>query len=109
MPPEDGADTIATWVAPSGGSPPASGEEVEMHRRVTQMLIGLVLFGGGVPALASPQESDTSSKLLGTWRLVSATYGVPGDQFHYVPQGLVHLKHITPTHFTVITYEAQSK
>jgi hypothetical protein len=80
-----------------------------MHRTVTRTLTSLVLFVGGVAALASPPELDTKGKLLGTWRLVSATYGAPGDQLHYVPQGLVHLKHLTPTHFTVVTYETQSR
>ena len=85
-----------------------------MHRIGTRMLTGVALLVAGVVASAAPHEPATNGSLVGTWRLVSATYGNPGgkeirDWIHYVPQGVVHLKHITPTHFTVVTYEAQSK
>jgi hypothetical protein len=80
-----------------------------MHRTGIRMLIGLVLLAGGVVALAAARDPGSGAHLVATWRLVSATYGPPGDQFNYVPKELVHLKHVTPTHFTVVTYEVSSK
>src|SRR5438094_664899 len=85
-----------------------------MHRIGVRMLLGLVLLAAGIAANAAPNEPDHKGTLVGTWRLVSATYGDPGgkeirDWIHYVPEGVVHLKHITPTHFTVITYEVPSR
>jgi hypothetical protein len=85
-----------------------------MQRIGTRMLIGLTLLLAGVLAHAAPNEPDTRGNLVGSWRLVSATYGNPGgkegrDWIHYVPEGMVHLKHITPTHFTVVTYEVPTK
>jgi hypothetical protein len=83
------------------------------------VLIGLALLaaGSGHPGLvarAAPHGANPTVNLVGTWRLVSATYGNPAgkelrDWVHYVPHEVVHLKHITPTHFTVVTYEAQTK
>jgi hypothetical protein len=78
-----------------------------MHRIGTRMLIGLVLLVGGIVALAAPHEPGSRGNLVGTWRLVSAVYGPPDDQLNYAPEELVHLKHVTPTHFTVVTHEVQ--
>jgi hypothetical protein len=79
-------------------------------RRIGLRMVGsLVLLVLGVVAFAAPRELENKSDLVGTWRLVSATYSGSGDRFDYVPDKLVHLKQITPTHFTVVTYEAESR
>ena len=80
-----------------------------MHRIGTRMVGSLALLLVGMVAFAAPRESDTKSDLVGTWRLVSATYTGSGDRLDYVPEKAVHLKHITSTHFTAVTYEAQSR
>jgi hypothetical protein len=75
----------------------------------TRILMGLVLLLGGIAALAAPGDPISKDRLVGTWRLQSAMYGPPGNQISYVPKEQVHLKHVTATHFTVITYEGESK
>jgi hypothetical protein len=53
------------------------------------------------PGIAQSQ-ADGREKLVGTWRLISAKYG---GQESTLPQEGITLKHITPTHFTWMTYE----
>jgi len=80
----------------------------------TRILIGVILLAAGIAAHAEVNSPEGKVALVGTWRLVSATYGDPGgkegrDWIRYVPEGVVHLKHVTPTHFTVVTYDVSSR
>lgn len=59
-------------------------------------------------AQARPQTQGlTRSKLIGTWRVASYKYG---KMAHFAPwpKARVMLKHITPTGFTMVTYDART-
>ena len=47
-------------------------------------------------------EGATANKLLGTWKLVSAKYG---GRESTLPQEATTLKHVTPTHYTWLTFD----
>jgi hypothetical protein len=51
-------------------------------------------------------EKTAQGKLVGTWRLVSAKYD--GQEFKF-PEGTTMIKHITPTQFMWVTYDADGK
>jgi hypothetical protein len=59
-----------------------------------------VALGG---ATQNPPTPKADCSLMGTWRLESALFG--GKPFS-PPEGSTTLKHITPTHFTWVTYGA---
>jgi hypothetical protein len=87
------------------GSP----EEIPMRRRAIVSLALLVIF----PITFGPARPDEpktqqppQDKLVGTWRLVSARYGA--EEFKF-PEGTTMVKHITPTHFMWVTYDADGK
>ena len=47
-------------------------------------------------------EGATANKLLGTWKLVSAKYG---GRESTLPKEATTLKHVTPTHYTWLTFD----
>lgn len=56
-----------------------------------------------VVMIASSQTlAEDASKLVGTWKLVSAKYG--GNEFKF-PEGTTTLKHITPVQMMWLTYD----
>jgi hypothetical protein len=65
----------------------------------------LVLAAQNSPARAAAQESQAegaaTNNLVGTWKLVSGKYG--GQQSN-LPEASTTLKHMTPTHYTFVTY-----
>jgi hypothetical protein len=66
----------------------------------------LVLAGQSSPVRAAADESQgkggaAANKLVGTWKLVSGKYG--GQQSN-LPEASTTLKHMTPTHYTFVTY-----
>jgi hypothetical protein len=58
-------------------------------------LIGLVLSPGATPSQTSQRTED---RLVGTWECI-----VPEFE-----NGYRHIKHITPTHFTWVTYHRET-
>lgn len=50
---------------------------------------------------------DNKGNLVGSWRIVSYKYGNMA-KFASWPKDQVMLKHITPTHFTWVTYDAKT-
>lgn len=51
--------------------------------------------------------ADAKGKLAGSWRIASYKYG---DMAKFVnwPANQIMLKHVTPTHFTWVTYDAKT-
>jgi hypothetical protein len=47
-------------------------------------------------------EATTANKLLGTWKLVSAKYG---GRESTLPKEATTLKHVTPAHYTWLTFD----
>jgi hypothetical protein len=66
----------------------------------------LVLAGQTSPTCLAADESQgkdpTANKLVGTWKLVSGKYG---GQQSTLPEVSTTLKHMTPTHYTFVTYD----
>jgi hypothetical protein len=79
-----------------------------MHRNISRVAVSLAMATLCGLVLAAAREPDSENKLIGTWRLVSLKYG-DAAQATPAPANTVHLKHVTPTHFTVVSYDAQSK
>lgn len=61
---------------------------------------GAVRVADAAPVPAKAAKAD--GKLVGTWKLVSAKYG--GKAWD-PPEGATTLKHITPTHYSWLTYD----
>jgi hypothetical protein len=55
-----------------------------------------------VTVAARSDDPKADTKLVGTWKLVSAKYG--GQDFKF-PEGTTHIKHVTPTQFMWATYD----
>jgi hypothetical protein len=51
-------------------------------------------------------KDEAGQSVIGTWKLVSAKYG--GEEFDPAKQGTT-LKHITPTSFVWLSYDAETK
>ncbi|MBV9868040.1 MAG: hypothetical protein JO316_22005 [Abitibacteriaceae bacterium] len=61
-----------------------------------------------IMAQAKPSSQGIkTSQLIGTWRVVSLKYGRMTN-FKPWPQTSVMLKHITPSHWSMVTYDAKS-
>jgi hypothetical protein len=58
------------------------------------------------PAIPDEPKGQSQDKVVGTWRLASAKYG--GREFTF-PEGTTTVKHITPTHFMWVSYDAEGK
>jgi hypothetical protein len=73
----------------------------------TITVITCLLVIGGQSSLTravadEPQGKDaTANKLVGTWKLVSGKYG---GQRSLLPEVGTTIKHMTPTHYTWVTY-----
>ena len=52
------------------------------------------------------EEAKKQTKLVGTWKLVSAKYA--GKEFKF-PEGTTMVKHVTPTQFMWATYDKDGK
>lgn len=87
-----------------------------MPRLITKPVFTLPLIAASALALcysahhanARPQSPPlTRSKLIGTWRVVSYKYG---KMAHFAPwpKSRVMLKHMTPTGFVMVTYDART-
>jgi hypothetical protein len=68
---------------------------------VALVRVGLLLFSAHL--VADAQEKGLSTRLIGTWKLVSGKYG--GQEGG--PAGTT-LKHITPAHFMVVSYDEKT-
>jgi hypothetical protein len=72
-----------------------------MRRLGITLVSAFVVF-----ALAAADEPNKDTKLrgklVGTWTLVSAKYG--GQDFKF-PEGMTHIKHVTPSQFMWATYD----
>jgi hypothetical protein len=68
----------------------------------------LALFAVGLVTAdeTTKETTNTSHKLVGTWKLVSGNYG--GQDFKF-PEGTTMLKHVTPTQFMWATYDKDGK
>ena len=67
------------------------------------LFVTLVLTTRAAIAEEPKGEDPAQGKLVGTWKLVSAKYN--GQDFRF-PEGATMLKHITPTQFMWVTYDA---
>jgi len=65
----------------------------------------VALVGLAFPAAASAEDASPS-RLVGTWKLVSAKYG---GQQSALPKDFTTVKHMTPTHFMWATYDEAGK
>jgi hypothetical protein len=69
---------------------------------VALVSVGLLLFSAHL--VADAQEKSLSLQLIGTWKIVSGKYGGreggPGEG--------TTLKHITPAHFMVVSYNTKT-
>jgi len=82
-----------------------------MRRQVIVVLLALVgpaiVFAQAPVNKAAAAKADTVRHgLVGTWRYVSGNYGGQEAKFS---EGVTTLKHVTPTQFTVVTYEKDGK
>ena len=68
---------------------------------VASVRVGLLLFSAHL--IAGAQETGLSTRLIGTWKIVSGKYG--GQEGG--PAGTT-LKHITPAHFMLVSYDAKT-
>lgn len=67
-----------------------------------QLLCLVIAFPWLLPDRLTSQDATTKS-LVGTWKLVSAIYG--GRQQNTLTGVGTTLKHMTPTHYTFVTYK----
>jgi hypothetical protein len=51
-------------------------------------------------------EATTHHELVGTWKLVKATYG--GSEYK-IPEGTTEFKHVTPTHFVLTVIDKDGR
>jgi hypothetical protein len=80
-----------------------------MNRVPTSLLtLSFVLALGAQGAIADEpaQATKLQDKIIGTWKLISAKYG--GEDVKFT-EGSTTLKHVTPAHFTWLTYEQDGK
>jgi hypothetical protein len=70
------------------------------------MIVALAATASAVRADDPKGEAKGENKLVGTWKLVSATYD--GRQFKGA-EGTTTVKHITPTQFMWVTYDEDGK
>ena len=75
-----------------------------LFRLLTLALIVTIVIGTQAVADDSKADPRAENKLVGTWKLVSASYG--GRQ-STLPEDATTLKHITPTHYTWLTYDME--
>ena len=68
-------------------------------------LLGLSLALSTSALSQTPPQAEPTSPYVGTWRFVSGTYN--GQEFDAPALG-VTLKHVTPTQFTWLSYEAET-
>jgi hypothetical protein len=66
---------------------------------------GLLLLCANPVAKAQEKAQSLGTQIIGTWKMVSGTYGgQPGGS----PE-ITTLKHITPAHFLVVSYDKANK
>jgi hypothetical protein len=71
------------------------------------LLIGALGTANGMPRVAEQGDKDSDGHTaIGTWKLVSAKYG--GEEIDVDKTGTT-LKHVTPTGFVWLTYDAATK
>lgn len=63
------------------------------------IVVGVLLAIGAAGGSGAEDDADRVRKgLVGTWKNVDAEF----------PEGILHVKHITPTHWTWVTYDAKA-
>jgi hypothetical protein len=65
-----------------------------------------LLTAAGFAQDATKETAKSGSKLVGTWKLVTAKYG--GQDFKFL-EGHTMLKHVTPSQFMWATYDKDGK
>jgi hypothetical protein len=65
-------------------------------------------LGGAAAEQSAPNTEGGPARLVGTWRLVSFKYGDAKDNSDQ-PAKVIRLKHVTPTHFSWVNYDAETK
>jgi len=75
-----------------------------MKRATVVALLTAALFLFIAHLIAHAQEKVLSTRLIGTWKFVSGKYG--GQQGD--PGQGTTLKHITPAHFMLVSYDAKT-
>lgn len=68
------------------------------------LAVAMLFMASATPPLA--EEPRQENKLLGTWKLVSGTYG--GQQIE-IPEGVTQVKHVTPVQFMWARYDKDGK
>ncbi|MBW3599822.1 MAG: hypothetical protein KY475_21445 [Planctomycetes bacterium] len=74
---------------------------MHVFRLFSLALVVSVVLATQTVADESKDDPEAEINLVGTWKLVSAKYG---GQESTLPQAATTLKHITPTHYTWLTY-----
>lgn len=75
-----------------------------MRTRLMTLLLAIPLVAPTICVTAedAKEKANPQERLVGTWKMVSARYG--GREVT-LPDGMTHMKHVTPTHFMWATYD----
>ncbi len=77
-----------------------------MKTVVVRCLAFFLVLASATARADEPKDVAAGRKLVGTWKIVSAKYG--GNEYTF-PAGATTIKHVTPTHFMWVTYDADGK
>jgi hypothetical protein len=74
------------------------------------VLSGFLLLGCSTPkALENESYTDVTDEVEGSWQLVSYIDHARGDtSWSQYPDNIIYQKHITPTHFTWLSYDKET-
>ncbi len=70
------------------------------------LIVALATTRERLPAADDGNAKSTVDRLIGTWKLVSAKYG---DEDAPALKSLVTLKHVTPSGFVWLSYDAETR
>lgn len=70
-------------------------------------LFASLVFLAQATAAPAPTGGCTNDALVGTWRMTKGTFN--GEAIPLGPSDPVPMKHVTPTHFVMFTYEPAKK
>jgi len=79
---------------------------VAQATRSLALIIALAVMASTARPAEPKGDANSHSKLVGTWKLLTAKYG---GQESPLPEGLTTVKHVTPTQFMWVTYDKDGK
>jgi len=82
--------------------------------KISELLIPFILVcllvTGCTTNHENADESEDNISLEGTWQLIKEIHHIYGEtEWEDTPENLIYMKHITPTHFTWVSYDKSTE